>query len=130
MNLIFALLLALPAPDNAREAVTDYLAALKITDLRMASLQELDDPALREAFPASRWFLLRYRLYPVAKVAPEPLHHNNLFFVAGDLKVKLILDADALLDQFRNAAPNIATVRLATAWALLYKELVEDGMYH
>lgn len=118
-----------PSPDKAKEAVLAFLAGHQIQGMS-ERLQEITDPALTKTFPAQRFFLLRFPLYPVARVSPPPLQQANIFAVDDKLHVTLIVDTDTLLTLFKAAAPQDAPIRTATAWALLDKELVDDGMFH
>jgi hypothetical protein len=120
-----------PTPETASAAVHRFLLEHKINprDNWIQNHDELQDAALEKTFHDYRFFLLRFRQWPVARQNPPPLQANNIFAVSDTLKVTLITHADELLKFFQeNGAKQ--SIQTATAWALLHKELLDDGMFH
>lgn len=118
-----------PAQDSRKEALGKFLAEKKVTGVALEDMQELTDVALAKIFPTNRFYLLRFPIYPVARLAPEQLKTVNIFAVSQDGKVKLIVSTDELFDLFKSDAEKAAPVHIITAWGLLAKEFSEDGFY-
>jgi hypothetical protein len=120
-----------PTQETASAAVIRFLVENKINphDHWIQNHDELQDAALEKTFHDHRFYLLRFRQWPVARENPPPLQANNLFAVSDTLKVTLITNGDELLKFFQEhgAKPSKQT---AIAWALLHKELLDDGMFH
>ncbi len=89
---------------------------------------------LARAFLGHRFYVLRFRQYPVAIVPPEPLQANNLFVVMADGSVEHLRDAKDLEGFFRAAlAPvrtNTEAKEAAKAWLRLAEEFHQDGFLH
>ena len=75
-----------PSSDQANNAVLAFLAGHKIQGMN-ERWQEITAPALTTTFPAHRFFLLRFPLYPVARVSLPPLQQANLFAVDDTLDI-------------------------------------------
>jgi hypothetical protein len=120
-----------PTQETASAAVNRFLVENKINprDNWIQNHDELQDAAMEKIFHDHRFYLLRFRQWPVARENPPPLQANNIFAVSDTLKVTLITSAEELLNFFQKhgAKQSAAT---ATAWALMHKELLDDGMFH
>lgn len=53
------------------------------------------DGALAQAFPKHVFYVLRFRMFPVARMTPEGLKPSNVFVVAPDGAAQLLADSDA-----------------------------------
>jgi hypothetical protein len=128
--MITSLEAAEPDVKKAEKNVLDRLEELG-AGRRRASLVS-DEPVAR-ALPGQLVFAVRFPLYPVARVPPEPLKPQNLFAVGADYEPKLINDPRGLEEFFRAAAGPVKdeeTARYyALAWLRLTEELAQDGFY-
>src|SRR5947207_3048259 len=61
----------------------------------------LGSPELDKAFPMHKFFAVRYRIYPVAKVLPEGMKPSNVFVVPKNGRAGHIKDAKALESFFK-----------------------------
>lgn len=93
----------------------------------------ITEDSLTRVFPGHRFYVLRFRQYPVSLVPPEPLKANNLFVVKPDGSVEHIADTTALERFFRaTLAPvrtEIEAKAAAKAWLRLTQELRQDGFF-
>ena len=115
------------------EEVPDALAR-KLAEFKGAKRGQViavEGEALAHAFPKYRFYLLRFRQYPVAVRPPERLQSNNLFVVTPKGSVDYIGDAKALERFFR---ATLAPVKADTeardalkAWLRLAEEFHQDG---
>jgi hypothetical protein len=89
--------------------------------------------SLTSVFPNYRFYVLRFRQYPVAMVPPEPLQANNLFVVKPDTAVEQIRDTQDLENLFRAALAPVTTPghakKAAQAWLRLVEEFHQDGFF-
>ena len=92
------------------------------------------DESLNREFPGYSFYVLRFRLYPVARVPPEPLRPNNLFIVKPDDSVEYIADTGMLKTFFRATLAPVKTEAQAKdtvkAWLQLAQEFNQDGFFH
>jgi hypothetical protein len=119
-----------PPADKAQQAALKFLADAKVTDVGPDMLQPMADAVLAVVFPTRRFYLLRFPQYPVARVPTAPLQTNNILAVSTDLKVTVLSTHEALLEFFKTETAAVAPIRIATAWATLDKELLDDGFFH
>ncbi|MST94548.1 MAG: hypothetical protein EXS33_04655 [Pedosphaera sp.] len=91
------------------------------------------DSALAQAFPKHVFYVLRFRLFPVARMTPEGLKPSNVFVVAPDGAAQLLADSDATKKFFETALRAVtnaaAARRAAQAWIRLAQEWSHDGFY-
>ncbi len=129
-----ALLLAaggLRAEDSAKaeKAVKDFLAEKKVE----APVTPVTDEALKKAFPDTSFFAVVFRLYPVARLPPEPLKAQNVFAVGKDGKPAQITDAKGLESYFKDHLKGVkddaAAKQAAGAWLALAQTFHQDGFY-
>ncbi len=111
------------------EALTRKLAEFQGAD--RGQVTPVTGEVLARAFPGHRFYVLRFRQYPVAVAPPESLQANNLFVVKPDASVEHLADAKALERFFRAALTPVQTVtkakEAAKAWLRLAEELHQDG---
>ncbi len=121
---------------EAREKLKADLATLKdAKDGRLLDIEDLDikEPVLEKSFKHSYFFVLRFRLYPVAIVPQPPLKTNNVF-VVSDAESTHITDEKMLEKFFKKNLPaevsGKAKVADATrSWLRLAQELHKDGFF-
>jgi len=119
-----------PDLQKAEQAVAEKLKELKVEGSQPAHLK---DEVLSRALPGQAVFVLRFPLYPVARVPPAPMKAQNLFGAGADGKAKLINDGKALEELFRTSAAPVKDEKTAKdvglAWLRLTEELNQDGFY-
>jgi hypothetical protein len=137
---------AAPAPDDkdkqpakptadqiqsAGKAIKDKFEPLKNADDKL--LVSITDEAVVRALPGRVVFAVVFPQYPVARLAPEPLHLQNIFAVDKEGKVEHVTDAKTLEKFFRSAlAPakdDGAAKDAAQAWLRLSEELHQDKFF-
>jgi hypothetical protein len=126
-------LLAPAAPQNtARQALDRKLAEYRGA-ANGGEIVEVTHPSLTTLLPRHSVFVLRFRMFPVARQPQPPLSANNIFVVKPDQSVELITSAESLQKFFAAAIPNIDTAALAEnackAWLRLTQELRQDGFF-
>lgn len=112
-------------PDALHKKLAEYKGAER------GQLAAVADEALAREFSGYSFYVLRFRLYPVAIKPPEPLGSNNLFVVKPDGSVDYVPEAEALERFFRKRLPPVkseAAAKLAArAWLRLLEEFHQDG---
>lgn len=90
-------------------------------------------PAVKQVFPGHRLVVVRFRQFPVARIAPEGLNASNVFAVAKDGKLEHLKDVKALEKFFRTNHPAVKNEKdaksILAAWLTLTPEFHQDGMY-
>src|SRR2546423_461319 len=71
-----------------KAAVIKVEAGLKELNARQPTITPIADEAVLKALPDVRVVSVRFRQYPVAMLAPEPLKSQNLFFAAAKGQAK------------------------------------------
>ena len=96
-------------------------------------LQGKSDSALAKVFPDIKFFVVRYRQFPVARLIPEGFKASNVLVLAKDGTVQRLNDRAALETLFRDLAPETRTAGsltdLLSAWLTLAQEQYQDGFY-
>jgi hypothetical protein len=122
-----------PSADDLKKAektVQDRLGELKGTN---AKVEALTDEPLQRALPGQMVFSVFFRLFPIAIGPPDPLKHQNLFFVGPDGKVAVVSDLKGLEDYCLTAVAPAkaegAAKDVALAWLRLVEEMNQDGFY-
>ncbi|MSQ93068.1 MAG: hypothetical protein EXR98_00765 [Gemmataceae bacterium] len=89
--------------------------------------------AVNAVFPEHHMVIVRFRIYPVARIMPEGLSASNIFAVTKEGKLQHLKDAKTLEKFFR---ANHAAVKndkeaktLLAAWLTLTPEFHQDGMF-
>jgi hypothetical protein len=99
----------------------------------MPPVAPISEKTVARTFPEYRFFIVGFRQWPVAQVAPEPLKTRNLFVVTKDGKVQHLTDRMGLEEFFRNglgAVTDIPSARdSAEAWLRLTEEFTQDGFF-
>ncbi|HEX4999239.1 MAG TPA: hypothetical protein VFY29_13515 [Terriglobia bacterium] len=129
--LAFSAVAAGSTQDLPRQALDRKLA--QYPGASGGEIVELDDPAVRSAFPGYTVYALRFRMYPVARAPQPPLEMNNIFWVNRDRTVDLATDVDSLRPLFSAALGRVdmppAAERAVRAWLRLVQELRQDGFF-
>lgn len=121
-----------------REQIQKYLKTLKFVperqSLSRAKLQFIDSLALRQAFPDSLFYVLRFPQWPLPIALPQPLGNNNIFVIAKDSKLSAPITSIEQLKPYlvKNSKPTVSAANCRTLLEgsmALVQELVQDGMY-
>jgi len=127
---------------NPAEAALDETQSRELLSQKLASLKgaergqviPLADEALGRTFAGHRFYVLRFRQYPIAVPAPDPLKTNNVFVVKPDGLVEHLPDVGRLEAFFRSTLPPVTTEALAMdaarGWLRLAQEFRQDGFLH
>jgi hypothetical protein len=114
---------------KAEKTVKDFLAEKKIE----APVTPITDEALATAFPDNHFFAVVFRQYPVARIAPEPLHSQNVFVVSKDGKMVHLTDTKGLekffKDNLKAVQDDDAAKQAAGAWLTLTQTFQQDGFF-
>ena len=115
-----------------REALDRWLA--RTPGSSAGEVTALREGYVARAIPSRTFYVLRFRLYPVAPPIPEGLSSNNLLVVQSDGSVERILDPGTLETLFRSASAPVISRRTAEdaarAWIRLTEEFHQDGFFH
>lgn len=88
---------------------------------------------VKQAFPDHRMVIVRFRIYPVARIIPEGLRPSNIFVVNKDGKLEHLSDIKTMEGFFRThhaAAKNGTDAKaILAAWLTLTPEFHQDGFY-
>lgn len=126
-----ALITTLEADAKTRPAMKKKISAY--AGAEHGELFPIVDGALAQAFPKHVFYVLRFRMFPVARMTPEGLKPSNVFVVAPDGAAQLLADSDATKKFFETAlraVTDAAAARLtAQAWIRLAQEWCHDGFY-
>ncbi len=119
------------AQERAEESLARKLAEFPGAD--RGKVTAVVEPAIAGDFPDHRFYVLRFRQYPVAVVPPPSLQSNNLFVVKPDASVEYLPDTSALEGFFRATLPPVTAAepakRVARAWLRLVEEFHQDGFF-
>ena len=123
-----------PAVDSANDAEASIREQFPVLRGQgMPPLVPLTDEILGRSFPNQRFFLLRFRPFPVARMAPKPLKASNLFAVTKDGKVRYLTDTKGLEDLFRADMSRVTNAGIGEdavrAWLRLSEEFKQDGFF-
>lgn len=130
------LLVPVARADDAADAdakVKEYLKGIKGAEA--ARVTPLAADGMKESFPDHNLFAVLFPLYPVARIAPEPLKHANVIAVPKkkDAKPVLITDAKELEKFFKENAREVKKAAdaddVVKAWLRASAELNQDGYY-
>ena len=120
---------AAPDETQSREWLSQKLASFKGAE--RGQVTPLANEALGRTFAGHRFYVLRFRQYPVAVRPPDPLKTNNVFIVKPDGSVGHLPDVAALEAFFRATLPPVTTEAQATdsarAWLRVAQEFRQDG---
>ncbi len=128
--------LALAATAGAADDPAAELLAKKLGEFPGAERGQvlpITSPALGAAFPNARFYVLRFRQYPLVTKAQAPLQANNLFVVRADGASDPLVNTRALQAFFRAALRPATTdagaKEAAEAWLRLVEEFHQDGFF-
>jgi len=89
------------------------------------------EPAfMRDIFPNHTFVAVHFPLWPVARLAPEPMKSQNLFVVTKDGKLTHLPDSKKLEEYFKGALKAEADVdKVTRGWLHLRMAYIQDGFY-
>ncbi|HTK83644.1 MAG TPA: hypothetical protein VL625_01035 [Patescibacteria group bacterium] len=99
-------------------------------------MQKISDPAVASAFPDIHFYALRFRMYPVARAAPEPLKASNVVALSsvGNGTVTNITEESQLERFFKSSLAPMPEEndkrKVLRAWLTLVGELQQDSFFH
>lgn len=133
--LMFSALVLVSVNAGLAEGIPDALTK-KLAEYKGAERGQtisVSDESLTREFPGYLFYVLRFRLYPIARVPPKPLEANNLFIVKPDRSVEHIADTEGLKNFFRATLTPVKTEArardTAKAWLQLAQQFYQDGFY-
>ena len=89
--------------------------------------------AVKNLFPDHQLVIVRFRLFPVARIMPEGLRASNIYAVTKDGKLEHVKDVKTLEKFFRANHPVVKSEKDAkavlSAWLTLTPEFHQDGMF-
>lgn len=89
--------------------------------------------AVKNVFPNYQMVIVRFRLFPVARIMPEGLRASNVYAVDKDGKFELFKDIKTMEIFFRTHHKIAKTEKDAKAilgaWMVLTQEFHQDGMF-
>jgi hypothetical protein len=97
-----------------------------------AMLTRVDDESLTFAFPATQFYAVIFRQFPVGRRPPDPLHNQNLFIVSkGDtLHVTDTMEMEKFFKgKVKGVKDEFSAKNAARAWLSLSQQLKQDGFY-
>jgi hypothetical protein len=120
--------------DESRVILDQWLKNISGAD--SGQVRALSGGALVATFPDIHFYTLHFRMYPIARVVPEPLKSANIFAVTsnGGGTVMHITDESQLRTLYKyslSPLPDESTQREALkAWLTLVGELQQDSFFH
>ncbi|MEI7688309.1 MAG: hypothetical protein WCL32_25160 [Planctomycetota bacterium] len=140
--LAFAAVVSFTLPAFAQKYPPDVQNALNLVRKHVNALPNgqgagdfipQSDAAVKQLFPDHRMVIVRFRIYPVARIIPEGLHPSNIFTVSKDGKVEHLSDVKTMEGFFRKhhaAAKSEKDAKaILAAWLTLTPEFHQDGFY-
>jgi hypothetical protein len=95
-----------------------------------AKVDAIEDKVVREVFADHSFVAVHFPVWPVARVAPEPMKSQNLFAVAKDGKLTHLADAKALEKFFQSSlGKQLNMDKTVRCYLRLRMEYVQDGYY-
>lgn len=138
---VFAVLLVLALPALAQKYPPALLKALDAVRKHMDAIENgkageikpQSEEAVRKAFPDHNLVIVRFRVFPVARIMPKDMKASNVFAVDKEGKVEYLKDVKALEKFFRANEPAVKNEKDAKtvvgAWLALTQEFHQDGFY-
>ncbi len=106
---------------------------LKELSAQHATVTLITEESIEKMIPGYRVFSVRFRMYPVAMLAPEPLKSQNLFFVPERGAMRVVHNSEELGPLFKSllrpVTGELDGARSVKAWLRLTEELTQDGFY-
>jgi hypothetical protein len=123
-----------PAPKKTDEAFTKARAIVDKQVLDWTgegfAAQVVEDKVVREVFPNHVFVTVHFPLWPVARVAPEPMKSQNLFGVSKEGKLTHLPDSKKLEEFFKSTlGTQLNQDKTARSWLRLRMEYIQDGYY-
>ncbi|MBI1830654.1 MAG: hypothetical protein HYR84_04300 [Planctomycetes bacterium] len=88
---------------------------------------------VKKVFPDYQMVIVRFRIYPVARIMPEGLRPSNIFVVDKNGKLEHLKDVKTLEKFFRGHAFSVKDDKdaktILAAWLTLTPEFHQDGMF-
>ena len=89
--------------------------------------------AVKQTFPEHDMVIVRFRIYPIARIMPEGLHPSNIYAVNKEGKIEYLKDVKTLEKFYRahqSAIKNEKDAKtMLAAWLTLTPEFHQDGMF-
>jgi len=85
-------------------------------------LEVIDDEAVRNTIRGYTFVVVRFPLWPIARVPPEPLQSQNLFVIASDGKLEHLTSNKGLEEVFKRNLKGVNPASgkgVAAAWLRL-----------
>ncbi|MSQ95318.1 MAG: hypothetical protein EXR98_12275 [Gemmataceae bacterium] len=112
---------------RAKEIVEKQVQDWKGEGIR---IQVIEEKYLAEVFPKHKFVAVHFPLWPVARVAPEPMKSQNLFAVSNDRKVTHLADSTKLEEFFKKTLKaEVNPDKITRGWLRLRMEYIQDGFY-
>jgi hypothetical protein len=90
-------------------------------------------PAIKGVFADHQLVLVRFRVFPIARVMPEGLRASNIFAVNKEGKIEHLKDVKAMHKFFHANHPVVKNEtdakKVLAAWLTLTPEFHQDGMF-
>jgi hypothetical protein len=120
-----------PAVQKAIDAVRKQMDAVE--NGKGGEIKPQQDDVVLKALPDHKMVIVRFRVFPVARIMPKGMKASNLFAVDKEGKVEHLKDVKGL-EKFLNAhaaaAKNEKDARTAlAAWLTLTEEFHQDGFF-
>jgi len=134
VGLMFLALPALAQPEPAKsvEIVRKHIDEMKFGK-GAGEVTAQNAAAVKAVFPAHQMVVVRFRLFPVARIMPEGLNASNVFAVNKDGKIEHLKDVKTMEKFFRMNQTPAKTEKDAkgvlAAWLTLTQEFHQDGMF-
>jgi hypothetical protein len=124
--------LAQPDEKKAVETIRKHIDELK-NGKGAGEVTPQSAAAVKKVFPDYQMVIVRFRLFPVARIMPEGLRASNIYAVDKDGKFELLKDVKTMEKFFREHQKPAKTEKDAKeilgAWMTLTQEFHQDGMF-
>lgn len=124
--------LAQPDEKTAIETVRKHIDSLE-NGKGAGEVSAQSAAAVKKIFPDYQMVLVRFRLFPVARIMPEGLRASNVYAVDKDGKLELLKDVKTMEKFFRThhkpAKSEAEAKAILGAWMTLTQEFHQDGMF-
>jgi hypothetical protein len=121
-----------PDVQKALDAVRKHINELK-NGKGAGDVTPQSAAAVKKVFPDYQMVIVRFRLFPVARIMPEGLRASNIYAVDKDGKFEHLKDVKTMEKFFREHQKPAKTEKDAKeilgAWMTLTQEFHQDGMF-
>src|SRR5260370_22039536 len=112
---------------KAKDAVVKHVKDLKGDNFKAEVVAE---KYLRDMFPKHVFVAVHFPVWPVARLAPEPLKSQNVFAVSMEGKVTHLADSKKLEEFFKTTlGPQLDQDKTVRSYLRLRMEYIQDGFY-